>query len=194
MSRIRARPHELFDCAEWMDSDGGVWGKDAGDSSASVHGSSGEIETKTLLYLLSQGRVAVKAVVPRDPSSLIDKFIQVSDQQPAQASSQEYIPYWVQVRSETRPGAPRPGAPRRGARSVVRSRRGAVLLSCAATPGQTGGGAVVVRRQCLCTFPASYPRRHAWGRLRRRGLGADAVEVTDDARCLKECSRVGDVC
>ena len=137
VSRIRARPHELFDCAEWMDSDGGGWGKDAGDSSASVHGSSGEIETKTLLYLLAQGRVAVKAVVPRDPSSLIDKFIQVSEQQPAPASSQDYIPYWVQVRWRSKMT---PDARKSAAVSVicVKRRQGARSGVCVADRGAWG--------------------------------------------------------
>jgi len=91
-------PHALCTagCAEWMAGGGAAWGNDAGDSAA-ARGSSDEVETKTLMYLLAHGRVAVKAVVPRDPSSLIDKFIEVSDQPPAPASSQEYIPYWVQV-------------------------------------------------------------------------------------------------
>ena len=95
-------PHALRTAAEWMAGGGGEWGKDAGDSSAAAVGSSGEMETKTLLYLLAQGRVPVKAVVPRDPSSLIDEFIQASDQPPAPASPQEYIPYWVQVRTPHR--------------------------------------------------------------------------------------------
>ena len=77
--------------------------------------------------------------------------------------------------------APRRGSERRGARSSVRWDGGANGQApppiCPAIP---------VRRPWPCTFSAHHPRRHAWGRLRRRGLGAGAVEVTDDARCLKE--------
>ena len=57
-----------------------------------------EEETKTLLYLLGDGRVEVKAQVPRDPVSVLDQLTdQTDDSLDGSRPQQEYIPYWVQL-------------------------------------------------------------------------------------------------
>lgn len=57
-----------------------------------------EEETKTLLYLLGDGRVEVKAQVPRDPVSVLDRLTdQTDDSLDGSSPQQEYIPYWVQL-------------------------------------------------------------------------------------------------